>query len=124
MTEEISDLMTVEVAYALPQKQVIISIDVKTGTTALEAIQQSQLLLAYPELSLKNCKIGIFGKVVSFDAVLKPLDRVEIYRSLIADAKEARRLRVATKKGSSTNKEVAAKRGRAAKSSQQKRQKE
>ena len=124
MTEEISDLMTVEVAYALPQKQVIISIDVKTGTTALEAIQQSQLLLAYPELSLKNCKIGIFGKVASFDAILKPFDRVEIYRPLIADAKEARRLRVATKKGSATNKEVAANRGRAAKSSQQKRQKE
>lgn len=114
MPEAFSELMTVEVAYALPQKQVIISMEVKMGTTALAAIQQSGLLLEYPELSQKNYKIGVFGKVVSFDAVLHPLDRVEIYRPLIADAKEARRLRAATKE-SVANK--------AAKSGQQKRKK-
>ncbi|HSI46028.1 MAG TPA: RnfH family protein [Methylophilus sp.] len=118
MPEENCELINVEVAYALPQKQAIISIEVKTGTTALEAIEQSGLLLEYPELSLKNCKIGVFGKVVSLAAVLQPLDRVEIYRSLIADAKEARRLRAATKKGSVANKDSVAKGG------QQKRQKE
>lgn len=118
MPEEISELITVEVAYALPQKQLIIPIEVKTGTTALEAIEQSGLLLEYPELSLKNCKIGVFGKVVSFDAVLQPLDRVEIYRQLIADPKEARRLRAASKKKTVAKKEIAAQSG------QQKRQKE
>ncbi len=118
MPEEISKLMIVEVAYALPQKQVIIPIEVKTGTTALAAIQQSGLLLQYPELSLKNCKIGIFGKMVCLDTALQPLDRVEIYRPLIADAKEARRLRAATNKGIIANKDNAAKSG------QHKRQKE
>ena len=111
MSEKIYELITVEVAYALPQQQVIISIEVKAGTTALEAIQYSGLLRDYPELSLKNCRIGVFGKVVSFDAVLQPLDRVEVYRPLIADPKQARRLRAVTKKESATNRDLAAKSG-------------
>lgn len=98
MDEELSDMISIEVAYALPDEQLLISITVRSGTTALEAIQASGLLSAHPELTLKNCKIGVFGKLVSFDTVLQPLDRVEIYRPLIADPKEARRLRAATKK--------------------------
>jgi len=97
MREEISDTITVEVAYALPQIQTIISITVESGTTALEAIQRSGLLLQFPDISLKDCKIGIFGKIVSHGAVLRPMDRVEIYRPLIANPKEARRLRAANK---------------------------
>ncbi|MEZ0287333.1 MAG: RnfH family protein [Methylophilus sp.] len=107
-------MMTVEVAYALPQKQTLISISVKTGTTALQAIQQSGLLLEFTDLSVEHCKIGIFGKIVSSDAVLHPLDRVEIYRPLIADPKEARRVRAAIKN-------TVAEKNQAAKSGQQKR---
>ena len=114
MREELSDRMTVEVAYALPQKQILISLSVKTGTTAMEAIEQSGLLLELPELSIENCKIGIFGKVVHRDVVLQPLDRVEIYRPLIADPKEARRLRAAIRN-------TVTEKNQAAKSGQQKR---
>ncbi|MGP1718430.1 MAG: RnfH family protein [Methylophilus sp.] len=107
-------MITVEVAYALPQKQVIISLTVQSGTTALQAILQSGLLLDFPELSVEHCKIGIFGKVVNRDAVLQALDRVEIYRPLIADPKQARRLRAALKN-------TVAEKNQAAKSGQQKR---
>ena len=102
MHEQPSDLMTVEVAYAVPQKQMIFSITVKSGTTALQAIQQSGVLQGFPGLSLQGCKIGIFGKLASFDTLLQPLDRVEIYRPLIADPKETRRLRAALKKANET----------------------
>jgi putative ubiquitin-RnfH superfamily antitoxin RatB of RatAB toxin-antitoxin module len=95
MREQPVDTMTVEVAYALPHKQMIISIVVKTGTTAQEAIQQSGIMQVFPGISLESSNIGIFGKAVSLHAVLHPLDRVEIYRPLMADPKEARRMRAA-----------------------------
>jgi uncharacterized protein len=111
------EMISVEVAYALPQSQTIISLSVPNGTTAIEAIQQSGLLINYPEISVADCKIGIFGKAVRHDAVLQPQDRVELYRPLIANAKEARRLRAATK----DNVAKRNKSGTAAKTGQQKR---
>ncbi|HSI27847.1 MAG TPA: RnfH family protein [Methylophilus sp.] len=109
MREDISEMIMVEVAYALPQRQAIISITVENGTTALEAIQRSGLLLEFPDIALKDCKIGIFGKIVSHNTILKPMDRVEIYRPLIADAKEARRLRAAANTGSNAKNAAAQK---------------
>lgn len=110
MREALTDMMTVEVAYALPQKQWLIAISVPGGTTALQAIQRSGLLQELPELSVEQCKIGVFGKIVSRDTVLQALDRVEIYRPLIADPKQARRLRAALK-DKLTEKKQAAKTG-------------
>lgn len=97
------DSITVEVAYALPQQQMIIPLKVAVGTTAIDAIHQSGILQKFPQIDLKQTQIGIFGKVVNTDTPLRHLDRVEIYRALIADAKEVRRQRAAegkvTKKG-------------------------
>lgn len=93
MADNITDMITVEVAYALPQAQVIISLTVNSGTTALEAIELSGILQQFPAICLTESKIGIFGKITPNETVLKPMDRVEIYRPLIANAKEARRLR-------------------------------
>jgi uncharacterized protein len=110
MREPLTDMMTVEVAYALPQKQWLVALSVPSGTTALEAIQRSGLLLEVTELSIEHCKIGVFGKMVSRDTVLQAMDRVEIYRPLIADPKQARRLRAALK-DRQTEKRQAAKTG-------------
>lgn len=85
----------VEVAYALPDKQAILALDVVEGTTALEAARQSGITGEFEGIDLENSKIGIFGKPVSPDQVLREGDRVEIYRPLIADPKEVRKERAA-----------------------------
>jgi len=89
------ELIRVEVAYALPQKQAIIAVDVPTGTTALAAAQLSRIVDQFPGLDVDNARLGIFGRVVSPQQVLRPGDRVEIYRPLQADPKEVRRERAA-----------------------------
>lgn len=85
----------VEVAYALPMKQQIFSFDVPDGTTVAEAAQLSGVTKAFPEVDLSAAKYGIFGKAAKADQVLKAGERVEIYRPLIADPKEARKKRAA-----------------------------
>ena len=90
--------ITVEVAYAKPEKQSIISLQVKPGTTLLEAIKLSGMLEHFPEIELAEAKFGIFSKISPPDTVLQARDRVEIYRPLIADPKDSRRKR-AEKKG-------------------------
>lgn len=85
----------VEVAYARPDNQVIIPLDVEEGTTLEEAIQQSGILRHFPEIDLSENKVGIFGKLGKLDQLLREKDRVEIYRHLIADPKEVRKKRAA-----------------------------
>lgn len=87
--------MIVEVAYAKPEKQVIIPVKVETGANAEAAIQASGILQKFPEIDLTVNAIGIFGKLVKLDQPLRQMDRVEIYRELIADAKEVRKQRAA-----------------------------
>jgi putative ubiquitin-RnfH superfamily antitoxin RatB of RatAB toxin-antitoxin module len=89
-----SEIM-VEVAYALPHEQLIVPVKVKAGITAEQAIQSSGILTKYPEIDLAINKIGIFGKLSKLDTSLRHLDRVEIYRPLIADPKEVRKQRAA-----------------------------
>ncbi len=90
-----SSEMIVEVAYALPHEQLIVPVKVSTGVTVEQAIGLSGLLKKYPEIDLNVNKIGIFGKLSKLDQPLRHLDRVEIYRALIADPKEVRKQRVA-----------------------------
>ncbi len=87
--------ISVEVAYALPDKQAILPVAVAEGTTALAAAQQSGITDKFEGIDLENAKLGIFGKVVSPGQVLQEGDRVEIYRPLIADPKEVRKARAA-----------------------------
>ena len=82
----------VEVVYALPGEQVLIALEVGQGTTALQALEHSGLLRRYPEIDPAG-PIGIFGRVTDPDTPLRDGDRVEIYRSLLADPKDARRAR-------------------------------
>ena len=88
-------LIDVEVAYATPEQQVIVALKLAEGTTVEQAIQVSELLDRFPEIERDNLKAGIFGSVCKLDQPLRQADRVEIYRPLIQDPKEARRKRAA-----------------------------
>ncbi|MGA7799258.1 MAG: RnfH family protein [Gammaproteobacteria bacterium] len=92
---ESADRIAVEVAYACPDEQVIMALEVPAGTTLEQAVQQSGILERFPEIDLSSAKMGIFGKLNKRDYVLRPGDRVEIYRPLIADPKEIRKQRAA-----------------------------
>ncbi len=85
----------VEVAYALPDKQTIVALDVPPGTQAIEAVKLSGIESRFEGLDAGNSRLGVFGKVVGPTTVLKDGDRVEIYRPLIADPKEVRKARAA-----------------------------
>ena len=89
----VSEKIRVEVAYALPEQQVIIPIDVEQGTTVEQAIRLSGILEQFTDIDLAQNKVGVFGKISKLDQALNQKDRVEIYRSLIADPKESRRKR-------------------------------
>lgn len=89
--------LLVEVAYALPGEQVLLSLQVPVGTTLREAVLLSGLNGRFPALDLATAPLGVFGKVVSRPEgrVLQEGDRVEIYRPLLADPKEVRKRRAA-----------------------------
>lgn len=93
MDEEHS--IRVEVAYARPDIQVIIPLEVPADCTLHEALQRSKIDQQFPELDLSSVDVGIFGKIARMDRVLRERDRIEIYRPLIADPKEIRRRRAA-----------------------------
>ena len=90
-----SNEILIEVAYALPNQQVILPLKMAEGCTAAEAVAASGILKKFPEIDLAENKLGVFGKLVKSDTVLRERDRVEIYRPLIADPKEVRRQRAA-----------------------------
>jgi len=85
--------MIVEVAYALPDKQSLISIEIKNGSTLKEAIEASGILETFEQIDLTKDRVGIFAKFATLDTILRDKDRVEIYRPLVADAKKARKER-------------------------------
>lgn len=88
--------MKIEVIYALPERQELVSLDLPEGSTVQQAVEASGLLKKYPDIEPggRN-KLGVFAKLVKLDAVLRDRDRVEIYRPLIADPKEVRRQKAA-----------------------------
>lgn len=94
------DLITVEVAYALPHKQKIIALLVEPGTTAMDAVLRSKITEHFPGLDIATAKMGIFGQSLGTKGldpadkyILHEGDRVEIYRPLTSDPKDARRKR-------------------------------
>jgi len=95
--------ITIQVVYALPDKQELLSLALPQGSTLLQAIAASGLAEKYG-LDVATTKFGIYGKQTKPDTVLRDLDRVEIYRPLIADPKEMRKARVAEKKARKTPK--------------------
>ena len=87
----------IEIAYALPEEQVIISIKVPTIFNVHQAIEKSGIQKKFPSIDLSKNKVGIFGKKTTLDHPLNDRERIEIYRPLILDPKEMRRKRAAKK---------------------------
>ncbi len=88
-------MIRVEVAYARPDRQIILPVELPEGATLEQAIIQSRLLEQFPDLGLKTVKVGVFGKLGKLSTVLRAGDRVELYRPLIADPKAVRQQRAA-----------------------------
>ena len=87
--------ITVEIVYARPDEQLLEQLRVPATATVEQVVRQSGFLERFPEIDLAANKFGIFGKLAKLDATLEEGDRVEIYRPLIADPKEARKKRAA-----------------------------
>lgn len=93
-----SETLTVEVAYGERDRQGLVEVELPVGATVSEAIEASGLTAEFPALEVHPERVGIFGRKVSLEQVLREGDRVEIYRPLLADPKEVRRARAAAAK--------------------------
>lgn len=95
-----ADRIRVEVAYARPERQVLIGVTLSSTATALDAIRASGVQASFPEIDLEHQGVGIFGRVLKDPArhVLADGDRVEIYRPLLIDPKDARASRAGTRR--------------------------
>ena len=99
-----NDLIPVEVAYATPEKQSLIALEVPAGTTALDAVRKSGIVEEFPAIDLENDPMGIFSNLLNgkdwplpSEYILQPKDRVEVYRPLQIDPKQARLARAGKK---------------------------
>src|SRR5262245_22933274 len=90
-------MIHIEVVYALRDEQALIVLELPHGTTAREAVERSGLATRFPGIDPACARIGIFGRVTAPDTPLRDGDRVEIYRPLEADPKDARRARAASR---------------------------
>ena len=93
----VDPVIEIEVVYAAVDRQLLRALSVPEGTTVREAVLKSGIGDEFPELDLSDCPLGIFGKVVadSQGRLIQAGERIEIYRPLLADPKEVRRLRAA-----------------------------
>lgn len=96
-TEMTKHTFSVELVYIKPDSENILELEVDYGTTIHQAIESSGLLQQFPEIDLSVNKVGIYSKLKDLDTVLELNDRIEIYRPLFADPKEARRRRASKK---------------------------
>ncbi len=94
----VNSMIKIEVCYALPNHQQIIALEVEQGTTILEAIQQSGVLTQFPDIDLTKQKVGVFSKARALTDRVEQGDRIEIYRPLTIDPKEARRAKAKKKR--------------------------
>lgn len=98
-------MIPIEVVYGLPHTQRLLALEVPAGTTALEAVQRSGILQEFPEIALATASLGIFSRHLDgrsmpapADYVVQAQDRIEIYRPLLIDPKQARLRRAAKKR--------------------------
>lgn len=94
----ISNPIFIEVAYATNKQSWLIPFEVEEGSTVRQAIISSGILKQCPDIDLQINKVGLFSHIVALDVLLRSGDRIEIYRPLFLDPKEARHLRAAKMK--------------------------
>jgi putative ubiquitin-RnfH superfamily antitoxin RatB of RatAB toxin-antitoxin module len=88
-----AELISVEVVFALPEKQVLKTLLVAPGSTVGDVLRKSNLVNEFPGLVLEDTQAGIWGRPVTRDKVVAEGDRVELYRPLEVNPREARRLK-------------------------------
>jgi len=88
-----SSTISIEVVYGLPHKQKLLALPIEQGITVEQAIIESGILSLFNEIDLSVNKVGIWNRAVKLTEVVQALDRIEIYRPLIADPKEVRKRR-------------------------------
>ncbi len=86
-------MVNIEVAYAKPEAQLIVALTLPEETTLEAAVKASGLLERFPEIAVSELNVGVFGVICKPDQAIKQGDRIEIYRPLRHDPKEARRQR-------------------------------
>lgn len=86
-----AELLKIEVAFATPERQRLMMLEVEAGTSVEEAIVLSGIAAKFDDENLADLPVGVWGREVSRDYRLKNGDRVEIYRSLLIEPREARR---------------------------------
>ena len=90
-----SNMIDIEVVYGIPTKQVLLSVSVPEGSSIEECLKLSEITKYFPEIIINEAKVGIFSHLEKLSTIIKEWDRIEIYRPLIADPKEMRKLRAA-----------------------------
>lgn len=81
----------IEVVFALPEKQHLVQLRLPGGATVADAIEASSIGAVFPDYDFARCAVGVWGQLVERDQVLTGGDRVELYRKLLMDPREARR---------------------------------
>ena len=89
--DKIPSVINIEIAYATPDKQVILAMEVQDNLSPRDAIKRSSIKDEFPEIDLDTVKMGVFGKQIIESYILQERDRIELYRPLLADPKEVRR---------------------------------
>ena len=92
------ELISVEVAYAEPQVQSLVALTVAEGTSARQAVERSGLLSRFPQIDIEDAGLGVFGRRLDPETILRDGDRVEVYRHLQVGPREARRRRAKRKR--------------------------
>lgn len=85
--------VTIEVVYGVPHKQKILTLLVAMGTSVEQAILDSGIIDLFPEIDLSINKVGVWNRAVKLSEEVNDLDRIEVYRPLIADPKDVRKRR-------------------------------
>jgi|TARA_B110000211_G_scaffold131825_1_gene151268 putative ubiquitin-RnfH superfamily antitoxin RatB of RatAB toxin-antitoxin module len=85
--------LSIEVVYGTPTRQEIISCQVGPNTTIEQAILSSGIIEEFPEIDLTVNNVGIWNRAAKLTDMVKDLDRIEVYRPLLADPKEVRKRR-------------------------------
>lgn len=88
-----SEFILIEIIYTSPRTQTVLRLKAPAGATVAQAIELSGILVRHPEIDFSKNRLGIHGKLTKPDTALRDRDRVEIYRPLLADPKQARRKR-------------------------------
>jgi putative ubiquitin-RnfH superfamily antitoxin RatB of RatAB toxin-antitoxin module len=86
-----ADRVRAEVVYALPERQLLVALELDDGSTALDAVRASGILDSFSRAGAENLSLAIWGKRIEPGRTLNDGDRVEILRPLQIDPREARR---------------------------------